>query len=184
MKTSDNIRSEEQIISALRKLYESMGYSQFKMIKFEEYDFYARNKSFLQSGSILTFSDLSGRLMALKPDVTLSIVKNAVGSGTEKLYYNENVYRAVGQEFREIMQVGLECIGPLDRYASAEVAWLAEESLRTIGGAYILDLSHVGMCAGLLEETGLPEEERQDLADFVGDGAEVDPEEADGPGAG
>ncbi len=161
------LHKDEEAILSLRALYERYGYRKYKMSKFEEYDFYARNKSFLQSGSILTFSDLSGRLMALKPDVTLSIVKNAVGSGTEKLYYNENVYRAVGQEFREIMQVGLECIGPLDRYASAEVVWLAEESLRTIGGAYILDLSHVGMCAGLLEETGLPEEETRDLADRI-----------------
>ena len=45
--------------------------------------------------------------MALKPDVTLSIVKNSADhpTGLQKLYYNENVYR-VGKgtrTFREIM---------------------------------------------------------------------------------
>ena len=40
--------------------------------------------------------------MALKPDVTLSIAKNVKETeGTQKLYYNENVYRARkgGNEF-------------------------------------------------------------------------------------
>lgn len=161
------LHKDEEAILRLRALYERYGYTKYKMSKFEEYDFYARNKSFLQTGSILTFHDLSGRLMALKPDVTLSIVKNAAGRGTEKLYYNENVYRADGREFREIMQVGLECIGDLDRYAVAEVTLLAEESLRTVGGRYLLDLSHVGMCAGLLAETNLPEEDTKALTDRI-----------------
>ena len=46
------------------------------MSKFEEDDFYMENKRFLQSKNILTFSDPSGKLMALKPDITLSIIKN------------------------------------------------------------------------------------------------------------
>lgn len=41
------------------------------MSKFEEYDFYAENRSFLHSEAILTFTGLDGKLLALKPDVTL-----------------------------------------------------------------------------------------------------------------
>lgn len=37
---------------------------------------YAANKSFLLGENVPTFTDLDGRLMALKPDVTLSIAKN------------------------------------------------------------------------------------------------------------
>ena len=153
------LHKDEEAILRLRALYERYGYSKYKMSKFEEYDFYARNKSFLQSGSILTFSDLSGRLMALKPDVTLSIVKNATGRGIEKLYYNENVYRADDREFREIMQVGLECIGQLDSYTIAEVIGLAAESLGIIKENYVLDVSHIGVVSGLLEEMELSEQQ-------------------------
>ena len=46
------------------------------MSRFEEYDFYARNKDFLVSDRIITFTDSRGRLLALKPDVTLSIIKS------------------------------------------------------------------------------------------------------------
>jgi len=44
---SDVIKNDEKAIFALRSLYQKYGYRQYKMSKFEEYDLYARNKSFL-----------------------------------------------------------------------------------------------------------------------------------------
>lgn len=126
------------------------------MSKFEEYDFYADNRNFLSSEMILTFTGLDGKLLALKPDVTLSIVKNTKGTREtpERVYYNENVYRARkgSGEYKEIMQVGLEYIGEVDEYATLEVLLLAQKSLKAISEAYILDLSHMGFVAGLMEE--------------------------------
>lgn len=88
------LRKEERISFALRELYENYGYRRYKMSKFEEYDFYVRNKESLISDGVITFTDTTGKLMALKPDVTLSIIKNArEGEGVQKVYYNENVYR-------------------------------------------------------------------------------------------
>ena len=84
----------EKTLAALRDLYTSYGYAQYRMRKFEEYELYVRNKSFLTSDHMITFTDREGRLMALKPDVTLSIVKNTrENAGTEKVYYHESVYR-------------------------------------------------------------------------------------------
>ena len=67
---------EEKVTFALRDLFSSYGYSRYKMSRFEEYDLYVRNKDFLISDSVITFTDTNGKLMALKPDVTLSIIKN------------------------------------------------------------------------------------------------------------
>src|SRR5699024_571669 len=109
------------------------GYVHFKMNKFEEYDLYVTNKDFLASGNIITFTGSNGRLLALKPDVTLSIVKNYkdVPGTVEKVYYNENIYRAAKDTkiYKEIMQMGLECIGDLDIYNICEVLVLAAKSL-------------------------------------------------------
>jgi ATP phosphoribosyltransferase regulatory subunit len=124
----------EQAVQRLRELYRSYGYIQYKMSKFEPYDLYVHNKSFLVSEDILTFTDADGRLMALKPDVTLSIVKNAKeGAGLQKVYYSENVYRTspMTRGFREIMQTGLECVGEMDLVAMGEVLSLAAENGRT-----------------------------------------------------
>ena len=77
----------EKVGFRLRSLYNGFGYSQYKMNKFEEYDLYAQNKDFLMSDSAITFLDTNGKLMALKPDVTLSLVKNSAATGekSEKL---------------------------------------------------------------------------------------------------
>ena len=76
--TTDQIwANEEQTVFALRRLYQRCGYTPYKMSQFEEYDLYVRNKDFLISDRMITFSGEGGKLMALKPDVTLSIVKNA-----------------------------------------------------------------------------------------------------------
>ena len=95
MKISDSILLPgEHTLFTLRGLYASRGYAPYRMSKFEEYDLYAGNKDFLVSDNVITFTDTNGKLMALKPDVTLSIIKNTRDTdGTpRRIYYNENVY--------------------------------------------------------------------------------------------
>ena len=148
------LKPEEIAVYALRSLYDRYGYTPYKMSKFEEYDLYAKNKDFLISEGIITFTDTKGKLLALKPDVTLSIIKNSkdAGKNLSKVYYNENVYRiAKGSHvFKEILQTGLECIGDIDLYHVAEVLALALRSLSVLSDEYMLDLSHVGLVGALL----------------------------------
>lgn len=154
------LKYEEQVIFLLRGLYRQYGYTQYCMSKFEEYELYAKNKNFLVSDHILTFTDTDGKLMALKPDVTLSIIKNSQSHGAvQRVYYNENVYRTAPTScgYREIMQVGLECIGDLDDCTVCEVVALAARSLEIIRKDYLLDLSHMGMVSGLLDYMELTE---------------------------
>ena len=156
------LKNEERAVFALRALYRRYGYVGYKMSQFEEYDLYVRNKDFLVSDRIITFSGSGGRLLALKPDVTLSIVKNAPDApgAVQKLYYNENVYR----DYRELMQTGLECVGDLGDYEIAEVVLLAAKSLKLLGGRFVLEISHMGLVAAILNSCGLtPEEQKQAL---------------------
>ncbi len=168
MNVSENVlKNDERAIYQLRALYKKYGYSHYKVSKFEEYDLYSRHKNFLVSQNVLTFTDTNGKLLALKPDVTLSIIKHIPqnGLGTHKLCYNENVYRtsADSDGFREIMQTGLECVGEIDLYAECEVLMLAMRSLETISSNYILDLSHMGMVEGLLEEAMVDEATKAEM---------------------
>lgn len=166
------LRSEEKVSLALRGLYDSYGYRQFRMGKFEEYDLYVRNKSFLVSDNVITFTDTDGRLMALKPDVTLSIVKNTKDApGVRKVYYNENVYRPAGdsRNFREIMQAGLECIGQVDNYCLSEVLTLAARSLEAISPEYALDVSDLGMLSRAVDALGAPAELRSEIICRIGE---------------
>jgi len=151
----DLLNFDEQAILSLRKLYTAYGYRPYKMSRFEEYDLYIRNKDFLISQQVITFPGKDGRLLALKPDVTLSIIKNSPEEPgvVQKLYYNESVYRTEKNTgvFRELMQAGLECVGDLGEYEIAEVMCLAVKSLQTLNREYILDISHMGLVEAVLE---------------------------------
>lgn len=167
------LRSDEKAVYGLRSIYEKYGYSYFKMSKFEEYDLYVRNKDFLISDSVITFTDTNGRLMALKPDVTLSIIKNSSDQKgvTEKLYYNENVYRVSGSShtYKEIMQTGLECVGDVDMFSVCEVITLAVKSLAELSDNYVLDISHMGIITGLLDDICISEENKEKIIRCIGE---------------
>lgn len=152
-----NLSAVEKLTLKLRGLYESRGYRLFSMNRLEEYSLYVENMDFLKSREIIVFSDLDGRLMALKPDITLSIAKSVNGeSGLQKLYYHENVFRPArhAREFREIAQTGLECIGALSAYDISEILFLAQRTLFAVDESYVLDVSHLGFVSAVLEELG------------------------------
>lgn len=158
------LKPDEKAVFALRQLYGKFGYKQYKMSKFEEYDFYARNKDFLVSDRIISFTDTNGKLMALKPDVTLSIIKNTKETNgcVNKVYYNENVYRVNkgAHGFKEIMQTGLECLGDIGEYNVYEVLMLACESLLSITDDCVLDISHLGILSDLIDNIGIQNESK------------------------
>jgi ATP phosphoribosyltransferase regulatory subunit len=152
----------------LRALYESRGFLRTEIAKFEDYNLYLDNKNFLGTDRILTFMDHSGRLLALKPDITLSIAKNLpaqVSKASEQLYYMDEVVRfsPENRAYKVLDQIGLEWIGRKDAFANLEVLDLALRSLALMGES-AMDLSHLGFVSGLLENTGLsPQVERKVL---------------------
>ncbi len=162
-----SLKADEKLLFSLRELYRRSGYRSFRMSKFEKYELYAGNKDFLVSDRVITFNDTNGELLALKPDVTLSIVRNAsfVPGCKQKLYYHENVYRPAGssRQFREIMQCGLECIGDLDNYDVYEVLHLAAESLGAISEHSVLSVSHLGILKSLFACLGAGEREQSEI---------------------
>lgn len=149
------LKREEQAVFSLRSLYRKYGYSPYKMSKFEEYEYYIRNKDFLIGDRFITFNDTNGKLLALKPDVTLSIIKNVKDQPgcKQRVCYNENIYRiseTTGQ-YKEIMQAGLECIGDIDLYDIFEAISLAAQSLSLISQDFILQISHLGILSKVLD---------------------------------
>jgi len=149
----DILNADERVMVALRKMYRAYGYLPYKVSRFEEYDLYVQNKSALMSEQVLTFTDTNGKLMALKPDITLSIIKNTRCDGEpRRVYYTENVYRAPrgAYGFQEIMQTGLECIGAVDDWAMCEVVSLAAKSLQAISPDCALDVSDLRVLCAVL----------------------------------
>jgi len=146
------LNPQEQLILKLRGIYERNGYSKYRMSRFEEYRLYMENKNFLLSESVISFTDLDGRLLALKPDVTLSIVRQANISEEQRVYYIENVFRPdkAHRNYREIEQMGLERIGKIDTFAIIETASLAAQTLYAVSNDSLLEIGHMGLFPAFL----------------------------------
>ena len=162
-----NLQPKERASFALRALYEAAGCRKYHMGRFEEYGLYQENRSFLSSEQVITFTDLDGRLLALKPDVTLSIAKTAQPAPGETLryYYHENVYRpsAESHTFKEISQMGLEMLGAVGEVQVQQAVCLAARSLDALGADWVLEVSHMGYLFGLFDALGVPDAARAKL---------------------
>jgi ATP phosphoribosyltransferase regulatory subunit len=160
------MRKEDRIINDLKGLFDQNGYHYYKMRKFEEYSLYMENKNFLSNEYIITFNH-NGKLLALKPDVTLSIVKNAKAcvDKTEKLYYREGVFRydRKSHEYKEVNQIGLEVMGDIDVTTDCEILSLAMKSLELISDKYVLCISNTGIIGGILEHLKITSYETKNL---------------------
>ena len=159
------LQPRERAVFALRALYQGAGCRMYHMGQFEEYALYQENQRFLPSRQVITFTDLDGRLLALKPDVTLSIAKSArpAPGQTLRFYYSENVYRPSAESgaFKEIPQTGVECIGRVGVAETGETLALAARSLEVLAGAtgrpdWQLVAGHMGYLSALLDALGVP----------------------------
>ena len=119
------------------------------------------------SDGVITFNDTDGKLLALKPDVTLSIIKNSKDSENtvERFYYNENVYRISesSHTYKEIMQTGLECIGDISADNILEVTLLGAKSLSLISPDFVMPISNVALFNALTEEYSVNDEKIKDI---------------------
>ena len=162
-----NLQPKERASFALRALYEAAGCRKYHMGRFEEYGLYQENRSFLSSEQVITFTDLDGRLLALKPDVTLSIAKTAQPAPGETLryYYHENVYRpsVESHTFKEISQMGLEMLGAVGEAQVQQAVCLAARSLDALGADWVLEVSHMAYLFGLFDALGVPDAARAKL---------------------
>ena len=153
---------EERVCEKIKKLFENYGFKRYKLSSFDEYSVYSENLSFFGGKDVISFS-AGGKLLALRPDVTLSIIKNGrFGKDTQKLFYDEKVYRKTPNgSFAEVSQLGAEVIGNVDILSEAELCLLALKTLSAVGRDYVLDLSHTGAVSKIMEKLGVSDSDKK-----------------------
>lgn len=165
--TLEFLSAKEGISLALEELYHMFGYTKYKVNRFEEYSFYMEQANFLSDKRLLTFTDAHGKLMALKPDITMGIVKNSLKSQEprHKIYYNESVFRIPQgeDEFKEIHQVGVEYIGEPSEYQILEMLNLVVRGLEFISEDYRLCVSNTALLLLLLEELKVNPQQKEQI---------------------
>lgn len=158
-----NMSKKNIVLLNLRKLYDSYGYKKISLPSFEEYELYNENKDFIL-GNILTIMNPSGNLLALRPDITLSIAKKISKEKTskyDKVYYQENIYTTSKYAgYNEKEQLGVELIGKETLFLNFEIVSLALKSLEIMSKKNMLVLSHAGFISSIFENVELEIKEK------------------------
>ena len=165
-----NMSKKDLVLLNIRKMYDSYGYKKISLPSFEEYDLYNENKDFIDR-NVLTVMSPNGKLLALRPDITLSVAKKVSKDQSlkySKIYYQENTYnltKYVGYEEDE--QLGIELIGKESMFLDFEIINLAVKSLDIINKKSMIVLSHAGFISSVFENFDLEYEIKEQILDCI-----------------
>lgn len=144
-------------------LFASWGYREIIPPSLE---YYEQLKSSSAEEQLYKLIDPSGRILALRPDLTTPIARMVATHLSNdplpiRLYYFGNAFRyevtQAGRQ-REFHQAGVELIGAAGTGADAEAIALAVEAITLAGVAdFQVGIGQVALTHGLLENAGVPQ---------------------------
>jgi ATP phosphoribosyltransferase regulatory subunit len=164
---SDEYAAKEKITNKIKKSFKSFGYRQVSTPAFEYYDTFTALGG-LSKDEMFKLIDQKGRILVLRPDMTIPIARMAAGkSGYQKYSYLSNIFRMNDKQNgmkREFMQAGVEFLGNEKEDADGETIALAIEILleNEVSG-FQIDLGHVGFCRELLRECEIHKNQQNQL---------------------
>jgi ATP phosphoribosyltransferase regulatory subunit len=167
----------------LWQLFLNSGYREIETPSVEFYDVFSGDQSLIPQEGMFKFTDQQGRLLVLRPDMTIPIARIAATKLKENLWpvkccYIGNTFsynELGGGKQKEYTQAGVEILGIKSPEADAELIALAVKALQLAGiEEFQIDIGQVDFFRGLMEQSGLTpleaEEIREliDTKDFVG----------------
>jgi ATP phosphoribosyltransferase regulatory subunit len=167
----------------LRTWFTLSGYREMETPALEFYDVFGGDNALIRQEQMFKFTDAQGRLLVLKPDMTIPVARVAATrfrnpSWPVKCFYVGNTFSADetgGGRQSEFTQAGIEILGTNTPEADAEVIATAVRAVLATGiEDFQIDIGQVEFFRGLMEESGLLEAEIEevrsliDRKDFVG----------------
>lgn len=154
---------KRQVETELAGLFSAWGYQEVVTPTFEYYETLKAGAPEEPDDSAFRFFDRSGRMLALRPDMTTPIARLAVMRLREsplplRLFYLANVFRqedAQAGRQCEFYQAGVELLGADGAVADAEVVAVAIEALLAAGlKDFQVCLGQVDFIGGIMKEAG------------------------------
>ncbi len=150
------------------------GYQPVLSATLEYYDTYSQISNAIPQERLFKLTDTDGKLLVLRPDMTLAISRIAATKLPEDearlCYFADkwDLQNAGGFTNREIYQAGVECLGEEGAFSDAQAIAFAVECLKETGLTdFIIDIGHVGYFKGILEECGLSEADSEAVRVYV-----------------
>lgn len=165
----DEALRKRNLENLFEKTFKSWGYREVVTPSFEYYASLSMGRGAEEESQLYKFIDRQGYILALRPDMTTPIARLVSSRMREeelplRLFYMANVFSfedpQAGRQ-REFYQSGVELIGDKSSFADAEVIAIAVETLKASGlRNFKVSIGHVDVLYGLVEELGLPDDEK------------------------
>ncbi|MGI6123298.1 MAG: ATP phosphoribosyltransferase regulatory subunit [Acetivibrionales bacterium] len=169
--------SQKRVLeSKIRKAFKLNGYKEIEPPTIEFYDTFGGERGLISQESMYKFCDSKGRLLVLRPDLTVPVARIAATKLKDevlplKCCYIGNTFsfdELGGGRQHEFTQAGCELLGINSPEADAEVVAMAIETIRATGiDEFQIDIGQVGFFKGLMEESGLSEDEIEEVREFI-----------------
>ncbi len=167
-------RIKKNIESELRNGFIVSGYEEIETPAYEFIDVFQSGVGSYMQESMIKFVDSRGRILVLRPDITVPIARVAATKmlpGVKRLFYIQNSFASAEPSIGnagEFTQAGVELIGDERFQADAEVISLAIKSLKLAGLVeFTIDLGQVAFFKSLIGGLGLDEEQTERLRHAV-----------------
>lgn len=161
---------KKNIENSLRKEFVLSGYDEIETPAYEYYDVFQSGVGSYIQESMIKFIDPKGRIIVLRPDITVPIARVAatkLGEGVKRLFYIQDSFAAAQPSIGragEFTQAGVELIGDGSIYADAEVISLAVKSLLLSGlSNFTIDIGQVDFFKALIGNLNLSEDGTDEL---------------------
>ncbi len=159
-------------------IFDGWSYEEITTPTVDYYSLFERGMGHFEAQRAFRFTDLDGRMLALRPDVTSAAARAAATLLAERarplrLCYAVPVFRQQQQSHaewrRESTQMGCELIGANTKSADLEVLLMAVELLRSLSpeGGYAITLNDVGIFNGVAAGLSLNAARREEMRQLI-----------------
>ena len=172
---ADESYRKRKIENAMIEVFRHGGFSEIVTPTLEFFDSFSGQRDIIPEEDMIKFVDEQGRILVLRPDLTVPCARLAATKLKEqlplKLCYCQNVFRSKKDRYldlKEITQAGCESIGDGSSAAEAEKIATALEALIAAGlNEFTVELGQGKNFKGLMKETTLPFAEKDALRHLV-----------------
>ncbi|WP_449354525.1 ATP phosphoribosyltransferase regulatory subunit [Virgibacillus natechei] len=168
----EDFQKRDSLIETLKHRFTTYGYKQIRTPTFESYDLYAGLTGTVNKDEMIKVVDASGKVMVLRPDVTIPISRMTALNNTNypRVFYVLDVFRQTPAEDdqKERTQAGIEYFGENTGQSNAEVLMLAIHTLKDLGFSnFKIEIGHAGFFKELVEQAAIEPEDLDVLLTLI-----------------
>ena len=171
-------RLRRHVEELVMSVFDGWSYEEITTPTVDYYSLFEHGMGSAQAHRAFRFTDVDGRLLALRPDVTSGVARAAVTMFAERdrplrLCYAAQVFRQQPQSHaewrRESTQTGCELLGANTSAADMEVLAIAFEILHRLGldSDHLITLNDVGVFNGIVAPLEIDPQTRDELRQLV-----------------